>query len=179
MVSMQIADVQDEIDHELITKAQIASKIHEVAAQVSKDYQGRDLLLVAVLKGAVNTIAAFSQALSIPVQMDFMSLSSYGSGTESSGTIAIRQDLSCDVRGRHILIVEDIVDSGRTLAWLVEELKRRGAASVEIFALLEKPSRAKWTSTCGIAAMRFPMSSWSGSAWTMTSDSAILTPSPC
>ena len=129
MVSMQIADVQDEIDHELITKAQIASKIHEVAAQVSKDYQGRDLLLVAVLKGAVNTIAAFSQALSIPVQMDFMSLSSYGSGTESSGTIAIRQDLSCDVRGRHILIVEDIVDSGRTLAWLVEELKRRGAAS--------------------------------------------------
>ena len=78
MVSMQIADVQDEIDHELITKAQIASKIHEVAAQVSKDYQGRDLLLVAVLKGAVNTIAAFSQALSIPVQMDFMSLSSYG-----------------------------------------------------------------------------------------------------
>ena len=68
-------------------------------------------------------------------------LSSYGSGTESSGTIAIRQDLSCDVRGRHILIVEDIVDSGRTLAWLVEELKRRGAASVEIFALLEKPSR--------------------------------------
>jgi len=136
MVSMQIADVQDEIDHELITKAQIASKIHEVAARVSKDYQGRDLLLVAVL-----TIAAFSQALSIPVQMDFMSLSSYGSGTESSGTIAIRQDLSCDVRGRHILIVEDIVDSGRTLAWLVEELKRRGAASVEIFALLEKPSR--------------------------------------
>ena len=134
MVSMQIADVQDEIDHELITKAQIASKIHEVAAQVSKDYQGRDLLLVAVLKGAVNTIAAFSQALSIPVQMDFMSLSSYGAGTESSGTIAIRQDLSCDVRGRHILIVEDIVDSGRTLAWLVEELKRRGAA-------LEKPSR--------------------------------------
>ncbi|MBW3083421.1 hypoxanthine phosphoribosyltransferase [Bifidobacterium phasiani] len=138
---MQIADVQDEIDHELVTKAQIDSKIKEMAAQVSEDYRGRDLLLVAVLKGAVNTLVAFSQALSIPVQMDFMSLSSYGAGTTSSGTVTVRQDLSTDVRGRHILIVEDIVDSGRTLAWLVDELKRRGAASVEVFALLEKPSR--------------------------------------
>ena len=81
--------------------------------------------------------------MSIPVQMDFMSLSSYGSGTESSGKITVRQDLSTDVRGRHVLIVEDIIDSGITLAWLVDELKRRGAASVEIFALLEKPARRK------------------------------------
>ena len=138
---MKIADVQDQIDHELISKAQIDSKIAELAAQVSEDYRGRDLLLVAVLKGAVNTLVAFSQALSIPVQMDFMSLSSYGAGTVSSGTVTVRQDLSVDVRGRHILIVEDIVDSGRTLAWLVDELKRRGAASVEVMALLQKTSR--------------------------------------
>lgn len=138
---MKIADVQDQIDHELISKAQIDSKIAELAAQISEDYRGRDLLLVAVLKGAVNTLVAFSQALSIPVQMDFMSLSSYGDGTVSSGTVTVRQDLSVDVRGRHILIVEDIVDSGRTLAWLVDELKRRGAASVEVMALLQKPSR--------------------------------------
>lgn len=138
---MKIADVQDQIDHELISKAQIDSKIAELAAQVSEDYRGRDLLLVAVLKGAVNTLVAFSQALSIPVQMDFMSLSSYGDGTVSSGTVTVRQDLSVDVRGRHILVVEDIVDSGRTLAWLVDELKRRGAASVEVMALLQKPSR--------------------------------------
>lgn len=138
---MKIADVQDQIDHELISKTQIDSKIAELAAQVSEDYRGRDLLLVAVLKGAVNTLVAFSQALSIPVQMDFMSLSSYGAGTVSSGTVTVRQDLSADVRGRHILIVEDIVDSGRTLAWLVDELKRRGAASVEVMALLQKPSR--------------------------------------
>ena len=138
---MKIADVQDQIDHELISKAQIDSKIAELAAQVSEDYRGRDLLLVAVLKGAVNTLVAFSQALSIPVQMDFMSLSSYGDGTVSSGTVTVRQDLSVDVRGRHILIVEDIVDSGRTLAWLVDELKRRGAASVEVMALLQKTSR--------------------------------------
>ena len=141
MGCMKIADVQDQIDHELISKAQIDSKIAELAAQVSEDYRGRDLLLVAVLKGAVNTLVAFSQALSIPVQMDFMSLSSYGDGTTSSGTVTVRQDLSVDVRGRHILIVEDIVDSGRTLAWLVDELKRRGAASVEVMALLQKPSR--------------------------------------
>lgn len=141
MGCMKIADVQDQIDHELISKAQIDSKIAELAAQVSEDYRGRDLLLVAVLKGAVNTLVAFSQALSIPVQMDFMSLSSYGDGTVSSGTVTVRQDLSADVRGRHILIVEDIVDSGRTLAWLVDELKRRGAASVEVMALLQKPSR--------------------------------------
>lgn len=141
MGCMKIADVQDQIDHELISKAQIDSKIAELAAQVSEDYRGRDLLLVAVLKGAVNTLVAFSQALSIPVQIDFMSLSSYGDGTVSSGTVTVRQDLSVDVRGRHILIVEDIVDSGRTLAWLVDELKRRGAASVEVMALLQKPSR--------------------------------------
>ncbi|MGN0108504.1 MAG: hypoxanthine phosphoribosyltransferase [Bifidobacterium sp.] len=138
---MKIADVQDQIDHELISKADIQKKINEVAARVSEDYRDKNPLLVAVLKGAVNTIVAFSQAMSIPVQMDFMSLSSYGSGTSSSGTITVRQDLSTDVRGRNVLIVEDIVDSGRTLAWLVEELKRRGAQSVEVFALLEKPSR--------------------------------------
>ena len=82
--------------------------------------------------------------MSIPVQMDFMSLSSYGSGTQSSGKITVRQDLSTDVRGRHVLIVEDIIDSGVTLAWLVDELKSRGAASVEIFALLEKPRAVRW-----------------------------------
>lgn len=141
MVRMRIADVEECIDHELIGKADLEAKIKECAAQASRDYAGKSPLLIAVLKGAVNTLAAFSQAMSIPVEMDFMSLSSYGSGTESSGSITIRQDLSADVRGRHILIVEDIVDSGRTLAWLIDELKRRGAASVEIFALLEKPAR--------------------------------------
>ena len=143
MVGMRIADVQEDIDHELISKEEISDIINRAAAQASEDYRGKNPLLVCVLKGAVNTLAAFSQAMSIPVQMDFMSLSSYGSGTESSGKITVRQDLSTDVRGRHVLIVEDIIDSGITLAWLVDELKRRGAASVEIFALLEKPARRK------------------------------------
>ncbi|MBT1167238.1 hypoxanthine phosphoribosyltransferase [Bifidobacterium simiarum] len=140
---MKIADIQDDIAYELVSKEQIDAKIHEVAAEVDRDYAGRTPLLVAVLKGAVNTLAAFSQAVSIPVTMDFMSISTYGSGTESSGKITVRQDLSTDVRGRHILIVEDIIDSGITLDWLIKELKSRGAASVEVFALLEKPARHK------------------------------------
>lgn len=143
MECMKIADIQDDIIEELVTREQIDAKIQEAAAQVSRDYADKDLLLVAVLKGAVNTLAAFSQALSIQVSMDFMSLSSYGSGTESSGKITVRQDLSTDVRGRHVLIVEDIIDSGITLDWLIKELKNRGAASVEVFALLEKPARHK------------------------------------
>ena len=143
MVGMRIADVQEDIDHELISKEEIADIINHAAAQASEDYRGKNPLLVCVLKGAVNTLAAFSQAMSIHAEMDFMSLSSYGSGTQSSGKITVRQDLSTDVRGRHVLIVEDIIDSGVTLAWLVDELKSRGAASVEIFALLEKPARRK------------------------------------
>ena len=134
---MRIVDIQVKIDHELLSHDQIMEKISEAAQQASEDYAGRVPLLVCVLKGAVNTLTAFSQAMSIPLEMDFMSLSSYGSGTSTSGKVTVRQD----VRGRDVLIVEDIVDSGVTLSWLVNELKRRGAASVEIFALLEKPAR--------------------------------------
>lgn len=138
---MQIVDIEHEIDHELLSHEQIVGKITEVAAQASEDYRGCTPLLVCVLKGAATTMVAFSQAMSIPLETDYMSLSSYGSGTVSSGVVTVRQDLSTDVRGRDVLIVEDIIDSGVTLKWLVDELKRRGAASVEIFALLEKPAR--------------------------------------
>lgn len=138
---MQIVDIENEIDHELLSHEQIMGKITETAARASEDYRGRTPLLVCVLKGAANTMTAFAQAMSIQVELDYMSLSSYGAGTSSSGTITVRQDLSRDVRGRDVIIVEDIIDSGRTLDWLVNELKSRGAKSVEIFALLEKPAR--------------------------------------
>ena len=110
--------------------------------------------------------------MSIPVQIDFMSLSSYGSGTVSSGEVTVRQDLSADVRGRHILIVEDIVDSGRTLAWLVAELKRRGAASVEVFALLSKPSRREVDVDVKYAGYEIPDEFASASASTLTNATA-------
>ena len=141
MVGMRIADVQEDIDHELISKEEIADIINHAAAQASEDYRGKNPLLVCVLKGAVNTLAAFSQAMSIPAEMDFMSLSSYGSGTESSGKITVRQDLSTDVRGRHVLIVEDIIDTGRTLKLVMEELRKRNPLSLKIITLLDKPSR--------------------------------------
>lgn len=140
---MRIEDVQDKIDYEMISHDQIMDKINEIAAIASDDYRGKKPLLICVLKGAANTMTAFAQAMSIPLELDYMSLSTYGSGTQSSGHVIVRQDLSTNVAGRDVLIVEDIVDSGVTLSWLTEELKKRGAASVEIFALLEKPARHK------------------------------------
>ena len=143
MESMRIADIESHIDHELVSKQQIEDLIQKTAVRISKDYQGKDLMMVAVLKGAFNTLAAISQAVTIPVQIEFMSISSYPGQktTVSNGDITVRMDLGCDVRGRHILIVEDIIDSGYTLHWLVNELKSRGAASVEVFALLDKTVR--------------------------------------
>ncbi|MFC2373073.1 MAG: hypoxanthine phosphoribosyltransferase [Parascardovia denticolens] len=141
---MQIKDVQDDIAEELISHEALEGKIRRMAVKVSEDYEGKDPLLIAVLKGAANVMTTFSQAMTIPVEIDYMSLSTYGSGTRSAGKVTVRQDLSTDVAGRHVLIVEDIIDSGFTLDWLVNELKSRGAASVEIFAMLEKPARRKF-----------------------------------
>ena len=139
---MQIADVRDDIDKVLITHDQLEKRLDEVAAQISHDFKGDDnLLLIAVLKGAVNTITAISEKMSIPTPIDFMSISSYGRGTETSGIIKVRSDLTTDVRGKDVLICEDIIDTGVTLDWLRKELKRRGAKSVTIFTLLSKPSR--------------------------------------
>lgn len=141
---MQIKDVQDDIAEELISHEALEGKIRRMAVKVSEDYEGKDPLLIAVLKGAANVMTTFSQAMTIPVEIDYMSLSTYGLGTRSAGKVTVRQDLSTDVAGRHVLIVEDIIDSGFTLDWLVNELKSRGAASVEIFAMLGKPARRKF-----------------------------------
>jgi hypoxanthine phosphoribosyltransferase len=135
--------VQKDITKVLVTEEQIATRVEELAREIEKQYEGKDLLLVGVLKGAVMFMADLSRAIQIPVTMDWMAVSSYGSGTQSSGVVRILKDLDADVLGRHVLIVEDIVDSGLTLSWLISNLNARGAASVEVVALLRKPDAAK------------------------------------
>jgi hypoxanthine phosphoribosyltransferase len=135
--------VQKDITKVLVTEEQIATRIEELAREIEKKYEGKDLLLVGVLKGAVMFMADLSRAIQLPVNMDWMAVSSYGSGTQSSGVVRILKDLDADVLGRHVLIVEDIVDSGLTLSWLMSNLTARGAATVEVVALLRKPDAAK------------------------------------
>jgi hypoxanthine phosphoribosyltransferase len=121
----------------------LQARIKELAAQVDKDYEGKDLLLVGVLKGAVMAVADFSRALQRHIDMDWMAVSSYGSGTKSSGVVRILKDLDRDITGRNVLIIEDIVDSGLTLSWLKANLESRGVGSVEILSILRKPEAAK------------------------------------
>lgn len=133
-----------DIDHVLVTEAQIKSKLTEIALAIDADYKDQNLLLVGVLKGAIMVMADLSRELKHPdLQMDWMSVSSYGSGTKSSGVVRILKDLDSDLSGRNVLVVEDIIDSGLTLSWLLSNLKSRGPASVEVAALLRKPEALK------------------------------------
>jgi hypoxanthine phosphoribosyltransferase len=127
----------------LVTAEQIQQKIAELAKSIDQHYEAKDVLLIGVLKGAVPFMADLSRAMQIPTTQDWMAVSSYGSGTVSSGVVRILKDLDADVKDRNVLIVEDIIDSGLTLSWLTANLKARGAASVEIVTLLRKPSAAK------------------------------------
>ena len=127
----------------LLTEEQILARLDEMAAAIDQDYRGRDPLLVGVLKGAVMIVADLSRRLSFPAETDWMAISSYGSGTKSSGVVRILKDLEQDITGRDVLIVEDIVDSGLTLSWIVANLSSRGPNSVEVCTLLRKPDVLK------------------------------------
>jgi hypoxanthine phosphoribosyltransferase len=140
---LDLKAVSSEIEKVLVTEEQIKTRIAELAKEIDTHYAGKDLLLVGVLKGAVMFMADMSRALQTRVQMDWMAVSSYGSGTTSSGVVRILKDLDTDVLGKNVLIVEDIVDSGLTLSWLVSNLEARGAASVQVVTLLRKPEAAK------------------------------------
>lgn len=123
----------------VVTEQQIATKLDQMAAQIREDYLGKEVLMVGVLKGAVMVMADLARRLPPDFQMDWMAVSSYGSGTKSSGVVRILKDLDADLTGRHVLIVEDIVDTGVTLSWLLGNLRSRGAESVAVATLLRKP----------------------------------------
>jgi len=140
---MNVEDLGSDLRKVLVTAEEIDARIIELAARIDADYAGRDLLLVGVLKGAVMVMADLARALSHPVEMDWMAVSSYGSGTKSSGVVRILKDLDLDLSGRHVLVVEDIIDSGLTLSWLLANLSSRGPATLEVFALLRKPEASE------------------------------------
>ncbi|QAY73080.1 hypoxanthine phosphoribosyltransferase [Agromyces protaetiae] len=140
---MDAREIEADLTEVLITEAEIHAKLAELARQIEADYEGRPILLVGVLKGAVMVMADLARELRAHIEMDWMAVSSYGAGTKSTGVVRILKDLDTDVTGRHVLIAEDIIDSGLTLSWLRENLETRGAASVEICALLRKPDAAK------------------------------------
>jgi len=141
--SLDASDMGDGLKEVLISSEQLSQRISELAAQIDADYAERELLLVGVLKGAVMVMADLARAMHLPVQMDWMAISSYGSGTRSSGVVRILKDLDTDISGRHVLVVEDIVDSGLTLSWLLGNLRSRGPASLQVCVLLRKPSAAR------------------------------------
>ncbi|MBA2331402.1 MAG: hypoxanthine phosphoribosyltransferase [Actinobacteria bacterium] len=125
----------------LIGEEELQARIAELGVEISRDYSGRDLLLVGVLKGAVFFMADLMRELTVPCEIDFMAISSYGAGTDSSGVVRILKDLDINISGRDVLVVEDIIDSGLTLSYLMRSLKARKPATVEICALLTKPER--------------------------------------
>ena len=140
---MDSRQIEPDLTEVLVTEAEIHAKLAELARRIETDYEGKDVLLVGVLKGAVMVMADLARALKGHLNMDWMAVSSYGAGTQSSGVVRIVKDLDTDLTGRHVLIVEDIIDSGLTLHWLLGNLESRGAASIEICALLRKPDAAK------------------------------------
>lgn len=133
--------MRNDIEKVLYSEEMIAEKVKEIAVKVSNDYRGKDFLIVVILKGSVLFASDLIKNIDIHCNIDFMAVSSYGSGTESSGNVKIKKDLDYDIEGRNILIVEDIVDSGLTLKFLVDYFKERKAETVEVATLLNKPSR--------------------------------------
>jgi hypoxanthine phosphoribosyltransferase len=153
---VDLAAVGTDVERVIVTEEELQSKVAELAARIDADYKDRDLLLVGVLKGAIMAMADLTRAMQRHIEMDWMAVSSYGSGTKSSGVVRILKDLDRDITGRNILIVEDIVDSGLTLSWLRANLLSRGAASVEILAILRKPEAAKVEVTCKYVGFDIP-----------------------
>ncbi len=135
--------MENDILNVLISEEELAKKVQEIGAQISKDYEGKNLMMVSVLKGSVVFMADLMRAVTVPAEIDFMSVSSYGSGAKTSGVVKIIKDLDIELAGRDLLIVEDILDSGLTLSYIKKILMERGPRSIKICTLLDKPERRK------------------------------------
>ena len=136
-----MTSVHADVGEVLIDQEVLRTRVEELGAEISADYEGRDLLLVGVLKGAIFFISDLMRELTVPCEIDFMAISSYGAGTDSSGVVRILKDLDINIENRHVLVVEDIIDSGLTLSYLLRNLESREPASLEICSLLTKPAR--------------------------------------
>ena len=136
---MDAADVEADLVNILFTEDQIQDKLRDLAKEIESDYDGKDILIVGILRGAVMVMADLARALNRHVEMDWMAVSSYGSGTKSSGVVRILKDLDTDITNKHVIVVDEIIDTGLTLSWLISNLASRNPASLEICTLLRKP----------------------------------------
>jgi hypoxanthine phosphoribosyltransferase len=148
--------VDEAIGSVLVSKEELQAKVAELGALISADYAGKEILLVGVLKGAVFFMADLARHITVPVSLDFMAVSSYGSSTDSSGVVRILKDLDTTIEGRDVIIVEDIIDSGLTLSYLMKNLRSRRPASLEVCALLTKPSRRRVDIGCRYVGFEIP-----------------------
>ena len=155
-VDLSALDPDRLIAETLIEEDALQARIAELGGEISRDYEHREPLLVGVLKGAVFFMADLVRQMTVPCEIDFMAVSSYGSGTDSSGVVRILKDLDASIEGRHVLIVEDIVDSGLTLSYLVRSLQARSPASLEVCALLTKPARRRADIECRYVGFEIP-----------------------
>ena len=149
---MSHPDIKDVI----LTEEQVQTRVRELGAQISRDYEGRSVLLVAVLRGAALFIADLARAITVPVELDFMAVSSYGSTTKSSGVVRILKDLNEPIEGRDVLVVEDILDTGLTLKYLLKNLASRKPASLEVVALLTKEGKQRVPISCRYTGFTIP-----------------------
>ena len=136
-------EMHQDVERILYTKEELAARVKELAEQLKQDYQGKDLVMACVLRGSYIFMADLTRAIDLPMTVDFMVVSSYGSGTTSSGQVEIKKDLSDSIEGKHLVIVEDILDTGNTLYYLMQMLKLRQPASIRICTLMDKPERRK------------------------------------
>ena len=153
---MSQTELERDVSEVLIDEDRLKARVQELGEEISADYAGRDLLLIGVLKGAVFFMADLMRTLTIPCEIDFMAISSYGAGVDSSGVVRILKDLDVSIEGRHVLVVEDIIDSGLTLSYLLRNLEAREPASLEVCALMTKPERRENDVECRYVGFEIP-----------------------